>query len=132
MTFSKVGQYGRLGNQLFQIASTIGLAEKHGYTWRFPPEISKCSAGKLFGLRGDLAKDGTHVPYKELSQSFYDVQFPPTTFEDREPRVTAVDTVHGDSARRGVAARSMVDEAITNDRVVPRAEMGRGRGARDV
>lgn len=29
ITFSKLGQHGRLGNQLFQIASTIGIAKKH-------------------------------------------------------------------------------------------------------
>ena len=69
--------------------------------------------------RGSLAANG--VPSPNV-----------TPVEDREPRVTAVDTVHGDSARRGVAARSIMDEAITNERVVPRAEMGRGRGARDV
>ena len=52
--------------------------------------------------------------------------------EEWEPRVTAVDTVHGDAARRGVAARSIEDDVSENARIVPRAEMGRGRGARDV
>jgi len=28
LTFSSIGQYGRMGNQMFQIASTIGLAKK--------------------------------------------------------------------------------------------------------
>ena len=32
------GNGGRLGNQLFAIASTIGLALRHGYTPRFPPD----------------------------------------------------------------------------------------------
>ena len=31
-----IGNGGRLGNQLFAIASTIGLALRHGYTPRFP------------------------------------------------------------------------------------------------
>lgn len=35
-SFSKLGNYGRLGNQLFQIAATIGLAEKHGCKTAFP------------------------------------------------------------------------------------------------
>jgi hypothetical protein len=32
------GNNGRLGNQLFTIASTIGLALRHGYTPRFPAD----------------------------------------------------------------------------------------------
>ncbi len=34
----KPGNGGRLGNQLFGIASTIGLALRHGYTPRFPAD----------------------------------------------------------------------------------------------
>lgn len=36
ISFSKLGNHGRLGNQLFQIASTMGLAEKYGATASFP------------------------------------------------------------------------------------------------
>ena len=36
ITFSKLGFKGNLGNQLFQIASTIGIAEKNGHTFSFP------------------------------------------------------------------------------------------------
>lgn len=36
ITFSKLGNKGNLGNQLFQIASTIGLAEKHQHEYGFP------------------------------------------------------------------------------------------------
>jgi len=36
LTFSELGKYGRLGNQMFQIASTIGLATRHGYSFGFP------------------------------------------------------------------------------------------------
>jgi Glycosyl transferase family 11 len=36
ITFSALGHWGRLGNQLFQIASTIGIATRHGYGWAFP------------------------------------------------------------------------------------------------
>lgn len=35
-TFSKLGSYGRLGNMLFQIASTIGIALKHNSYYYFP------------------------------------------------------------------------------------------------
>ena len=36
LTFKELGKYGRLGNQMFQIASTIGLATSHGYAYGFP------------------------------------------------------------------------------------------------
>ena len=36
ITFNELGRYGRFGNQMFQIASTIGLATKHGYEFGFP------------------------------------------------------------------------------------------------
>lgn len=36
LTFSQLGRYGRFANQMFQIAGTIGLAIKHGYSYGFP------------------------------------------------------------------------------------------------
>lgn len=36
ISFALLGQHGRLGNQLFQIASTMGLAEKYGAAASFP------------------------------------------------------------------------------------------------
>ena len=36
ITFNKLGKYGRFGNQLFHIASTIGIAARHGYAFGFP------------------------------------------------------------------------------------------------
>lgn len=36
LSFSKLGNHGRLGNQLFQIAATKGLAERFGGTASFP------------------------------------------------------------------------------------------------
>lgn len=36
ITFSKLGKHGRLGNQLFQIASTIGIARKNNDEYVFP------------------------------------------------------------------------------------------------
>jgi hypothetical protein len=35
LTFRGLGEFGRLGNQLFQIAATIGVAERHGFEPRF-------------------------------------------------------------------------------------------------
>jgi len=36
ISYSKLGKMGRLGNQLFQIASTIGIAKKNGENYGFP------------------------------------------------------------------------------------------------
>ena len=36
ITFSKLGKYGRRGNAMFQIATTIGHAEKMGEAYKFP------------------------------------------------------------------------------------------------
>jgi len=52
LSFTRIGQHGRLGNQLFQVASTIGIAEANGMTWKFPAHISSSSVGRLFGLEG--------------------------------------------------------------------------------
>ena len=41
ITFSKIGHFGRLGNQLFQFASTFGIANKLGYNVSFPIENCK-------------------------------------------------------------------------------------------
>ena len=38
LQFPNLGKNGRLGNQLFQIASTIGIALRNGYTPRFPED----------------------------------------------------------------------------------------------
>ena len=36
VTFRRLGSFGRLGNQLFQIATTIGIAERNGMDYAFP------------------------------------------------------------------------------------------------
>ena len=36
ITFPELGKWGRLGNQLFQIAATVGLAMEHGESYGFP------------------------------------------------------------------------------------------------
>lgn len=36
VTFLELGKYGRIGNQMFQIAGTIGIATKMGYKFGFP------------------------------------------------------------------------------------------------
>lgn len=36
ITFTNLGKFGRLGNQLFQIAATIGIARANGHDYVFP------------------------------------------------------------------------------------------------
>lgn len=36
VTFQKLGRWGRLGNQFFQIAGTIGIARRNGFEFGFP------------------------------------------------------------------------------------------------
>lgn len=40
ITYRELGRYGRAGNQLFQIASTIGIAVHNGYDYAFPAWIN--------------------------------------------------------------------------------------------
>ena len=48
VTFSRLNHYGRLGNQLFQIAATIGTARENHVPFRFPPwGYSSCMAVSL-------------------------------------------------------------------------------------
>lgn len=77
VTFSKVGRHGRLGNQLFQIAATVGIAERHGFGWKFPAHIRNCSAGKLFNLHGtdELAATAS-FEYYEQSSVYYELSLP--------------------------------------------------------
>ncbi|OUS41708.1 glycosyl transferase family 11-domain-containing protein [Ostreococcus tauri] len=75
VTFSRIGQEGRLGNQLFQIAATIGLAEAHGYSWGFYNNLDRCAAGRLFKLHGNLNIHRV-IDFKEHHQVFYNVTLP--------------------------------------------------------
>ena len=36
ITFSLLGKYGRLGNQMFQYAAIIGIAKHNNYDYCFP------------------------------------------------------------------------------------------------
>ena len=40
VTFNSLGRYGRFGNQLFQIAGTIGIATHNGYDYGFPKWVN--------------------------------------------------------------------------------------------
>ena len=71
LTFAGLGDYGRLGNQLFQIAATIGIAESQNLRWDFPASISATESGRLFQLSGSLKLTGTRVATIEETSAFH-------------------------------------------------------------
>lgn len=74
MTFVRLGQYGRLGNQLFQTASTIGIAEKNGLAWKLPAAVQNASIGRLFQLTGSNLTFDELDEYRENNGTFYDIR----------------------------------------------------------
>ena len=44
ITFSKIGQLGQLGNQMFQYAMLLGVAAKHGYDIGIPLELAEAKS----------------------------------------------------------------------------------------
>ncbi|KIC03391.1 hypothetical protein OA88_03165 [Flavobacterium sp. JRM] len=69
ITFSKLGNKGNLGNQLFQIASTIGIAEKYGHDYFFP----NWNYSKYFKHKFPIfAKDESFEIVKEEDYKYYD------------------------------------------------------------
>ena len=53
VTFAQLGRYGRLGNQMFQVASTIGIAKANGYDYVFPEWVNH-DAVERFGSKEDV------------------------------------------------------------------------------
>lgn len=76
ITFLKIGEYGRLGNQLFQVAATIGISETHGYNWGFYDNIDRSAVGRLFALRGQLQTERVAAYYEEQHGAYYDISLP--------------------------------------------------------
>lgn len=72
ITFSELGKYGRLGNSMFQIASTIGLATKHGYEFGFPYWFNHDHIAR-FGSKEDCDIQSyfkNHLPTIDESKSY--------------------------------------------------------------
>lgn len=53
LAYNSLGHYGRFGNQLFQIAGTIGIARKYGYAYGFP-EWKNHDHKDRFGSQEDI------------------------------------------------------------------------------
>jgi hypothetical protein len=63
VTFANLGRYGRFANQLFQVASTIGIAKANGYDYAFPKWVNH-DAVERFGSKEDV-NVGRWFPYWE-------------------------------------------------------------------
>lgn len=64
ISYKKIGHFGRLGNQMFQFASTYGIANKLGYDVAFPIENTEVPSIEQF-------KDGvTREVYFDLPKIF--------------------------------------------------------------
>jgi len=81
LTFSRIGKFGYLGNQLFQVSSTIGIAMARGVNWDFPAFINETEIGSLCDISGALtAEDLAHsTTIPEKLGTFHDVQIPNDT-----------------------------------------------------
>ena len=58
ITFNQIGNHGRLGNQIFQLASTIGIARKVGHEPKFPRDFDVPQA---FKIKEDLLMDRSQM-----------------------------------------------------------------------
>lgn len=70
ITFSRLGQFGRLGNQLFQIASTVGIAHQNSSPYVFPKwEYRDYFPGFLYNGcdYGRLPGDATIYDYQDTA-----------------------------------------------------------------
>jgi Glycosyl transferase family 11 len=81
ITFGEIGRYGRLGNQLFQVASTIGIARARNLSYAFPKRIEQSVVGGMFGIKGTIPdKSLASIPVmQEMKEGYYDVQIPSGT-----------------------------------------------------
>jgi hypothetical protein len=73
LTFSKFGKYGRLGNQLFQYASLIGLSTKYNADLQLPAwDYSEYFEGDFPVLTKNVKAQTTKEPAYHYSPEFYD------------------------------------------------------------
>lgn len=69
ITYSNLGKNGRLGNQLFQISSTIGVALKNGHEFCFP----KWDYAQYFDHPLPEGYPSGTVVYKEPNYRYHDI-----------------------------------------------------------
>ena len=82
ITFNNIGYMGRFGNQMFQFASTIGVARRLGWEPAFPIErfqensgpdaYDGCKLLECFKIPGNLIKQSSDIPINHI---YYENQF---------------------------------------------------------
>lgn len=72
-TFAKLGNYGRLGNQLFQIAATIGYALKNNDRFIFP----RWQYEPFFNLHGCFGPVNIQNEYSEPRYQYDEIPYKP-------------------------------------------------------
>lgn len=78
LTFSKLGEKGNLGNQLFHIASTIGLAERNNHKYTFP----QWQYAKYFDFQFPKEKFFKNfISLKENQYSYYEWEIGPGNYD---------------------------------------------------
>lgn len=83
VTFADIGNYGQLGNQMFQVAAVIGTALRRGWTWEFPIRIAETEVGSLFSISGNLSAEDTstaYTLYEKEPARFNNFELPTSTF----------------------------------------------------
>jgi hypothetical protein len=75
ITFSKLGNFGRLGNQLFQISTAIGLAKRNGDV----PKFNKWEYSKYFKnpIEQDLCIESITNSYNENGFHYTNIPYSP-------------------------------------------------------
>lgn len=75
-TYRKLGKNGRFGNQLFQIASTIGIAKSNGFSYGFPEwEYQKYFVNELPKVKNTVhSLEGYLQDYKFFEKYEHDIR----------------------------------------------------------
>ena len=76
VTFGQLGRYGRLGNQMFQVASTIGIATRNKQDYCFPEWVN-WDAKERFGSDEDVEVGKWFKPLPEMVLCKYITKNPP-------------------------------------------------------
>lgn len=75
VTANQIGERGQMGNQLFQIATVLGVAKKNGIQPVFPEKIRELSLNKVFDLRIETKDFPVDVTIPERD-NYEDIQIP--------------------------------------------------------
>lgn len=76
LAFNKIGNLGRLGNQMFEYAALRGISAHHGYEWSIPPfhlkGIENYSLHECFKLESVTDKNiGIYNNFKYIGERFF-------------------------------------------------------------